>query len=319
MRIPKKTLYAYRSLIIFIGLLIFLSLLPLPSYVIRILTLMCIFSCLTISWSLPARADLISIGHAAFFGVGAYTSALIFLNFRLSPLIGMWIGAALAVVIALLVGYPCFKFGVKGLYFAIATLVMAEGIRLLFITFEDVTGGMNGLSITFLGNNPLYLQFSDLRLYCIVACILLLFSSVIFYEIHNGKLGLFLSAIAENEVAAASLGVNTLKVKLVIFMVSALLCALTGAIYAQFAGYISPATVLSLDLSVLIILYSIIGGIYSFWGPIFGAFLMVPISEILRVFLGAYGRDLAWVVYGSLIIFFMLTKPEGIIRARKGE
>lgn len=312
-----KGISAYKSLLVFAAILTLLIVVPMPCYVLHILTLICIFASLVTCWSLPARADVISLGHASFFGIGAYIPTLLFLNFRMTPLLGMWVGAVVAVVLALLVGYPCFRFGVKGIYFAIATLVMAEGVKLVCVTLRNITGGMNGLSVTYMGNAPLYLQFTNPKLYYVLAFVLLLLTLYVKHRIDNGRIGFFLSAIAENEVAAASLGVEVLNVKLQTLAISAALCALTGTVYAQFAGYISPPSVLSLDVSIKIILFAIVGGIYSFWGPMFGAFLMVPISEALRLALGVYAGDMAWVLYGCLIVIVIIMRPQGILARRK--
>ncbi len=252
-----------------------------------------------------------SFGHSAFFGIGAYTSTVLFYKFGVSPWFGMLIGAIIAALIAIVVSYPCFR--LKGHYFAIATLAVAEIIKQLFVSWDYVEGA-TGISIPVVKDSLMAMQFHQSKIpYFLIVYSLFLFSTVVAVLIENNKIGYYLKALRESHDAAEALGINTTKYKLIAMAISAALTATMGTVYAQYILYIDPFMVFGLEISMKIVLLTVLGGIGNIYGPIIGAGILIPLSEYTRTTLGGTGKGIDLMIYGALIVLIACFEPRGII------
>lgn len=271
-----------------------------------------IFAALGLAWNIiTGFTGQTSFGHAAFFGIGAYTSSVLFLRFMISPWIGMIIGGIIATIVAFLVSYPCFK--LKGHYFAIATLAIAEIVQQLFVSWEYVEGATGiSIPITYEGIWPLQFHTSKLPYFYIlyIMFVLVLIGS---YKIENSKLGYYLKAIRESHDVAEAIGINPTKYKLYAMMISAFITALFGSIYAQYILYIDPFMVFSLPLSMKIVLLTVLGGLGTLYGPIIGSAVLIPLSEYTRILLGGTGKGVDLIIFGLLVVLVACYQPNGIV------
>ena len=280
-------------------------------YYAHVLIMFCFYAYLALAWNIVGGyAGQLSLGHAVFYGLGAYTSTLLFLHLQLSPWIGMLAGGTLAAVASVLIGYPCFR--LRGPFFAMSTLAVLEVFRILAVYASDLTGGSTGLSIPIrfgLGS----LVFRDKMPYLGVIVGLLAVAVVVSVLIERSRFGHRLVALRENEDAAESCGVNVRRVKLTAMVLSAFLTAIAGSFYAQYVLYIDPSGEFSMDLSVLMAMMAILGGAGTVLGPILGAAVLAPLQEFLRAWLGGKAQGLHLLIYGILIIAVVKFLPRGIL------
>ena len=254
-------------------------------------------------------AGQISFGHAAFFGLGAYTSTLLLTKAGVNPWLGMVAGGLIAMAVAFLIGWPVFR--LQGHYFAIATIALGEILRIGFDNWEWV-GGASGIELPIMESSFLHFQFFSKVPYYFIALALALITYGITWWMTNSKVGYYLRAIREDQDAARALGVNPTKYKYIALMLSAMITAFVGTFYAQYILFIDPASTMALDLSILISLVAVLGGAGSFWGPLLGAFILIPINELTRSFLGGGGRAYNLIIYGALIIAIAVWQPGGL-------
>ncbi len=284
-------------------------------YIIRIMIEVFFFGALGTAWNiLGGFGRQTSWASASFFAVGAYTGMLMFLKLNgVLPWISIFVGMALSVVMAIVIGLPCFR--MRGVYFAIATIASAAIVRQLLLYFKAFTGGSLGLSFKIrTGNNLATLSFESERAYYYVAFIWMLISVIITILINRFKLGYYLKAIREDEDAAESLGIRGGRMKLTAFIISAMMLSATGTLYAFRVGFIDPNLVASHDMSIRIGITAILGGMGTIWGPVMGAFLAIPLLEISNYYLSGLGKGGAgFALYGLLIVLVVLFRPNGII------
>jgi len=263
------------------------------------------------AWNLVSGyGGQLSAGHAAFVGVGAYTTTMLAMHAGVSPWLGMFAGAALAALLGGVVGFLGFRFGLRGFYFVLLTVAFAEVCRIAALNTEAI-GGALGLYITFTGN-PWQLQFQDNRGYYYVALALMLLATGVVALVERSRLGAYLTAIREDEDAAEALGVDTLRYKLAALVLSAFLTGLGGAFYANYLFSLQPNAVFGIPLSVDIILRPVVGGSGTLMGPILGSFILSPLAELSRTYFaraGLVGTHL--VAYGLLLIAVVLFLPRG--------
>jgi len=296
-----------------LALLLFLLVLPLlprnPFY--EDLVIMIFFwGALAASWNLVGGfAGQISLGHTAFFGIGAYTSTLLGLNFGISPWLGMFAGAGLSVLVAAFIGYPCFR--LKSHFFALATIAFAEVLRLLASYWRGLTQGGVGLLIPFKPGLENFIFHGKLP-YAYIALCLMLITILVSYLIKNSRFGFYLISLREDQDAAETLGVNTTRCKLIALIISVLFTSIAGTFYAQYLLFIDPDTVFSLPFSVELPLLAIIGGLGTVIGPIIGAFILTPLDVLLRGWLGHISAGLNFIVYGIILIVAVIYFPKGI-------
>jgi branched-chain amino acid transport system permease protein len=277
---------------------------------ILILTLM--YAALSQSWNiLSGYCGQISLGHALYFGIGAYTTELLFTNFGVLPWFGMLAGGLFAAVIAMVLGYPFFR--LRGHYFVIATIVIAEIGLLLFQNWEWAGAAM-GITIPVRGDSWLKFQFMRSKLpYFYFALVLCSVAWFVTWWLEDSKWGFWWRAVKDNPDAAESLGVVVFNSKMGAAAVSAFLVAVGGAFYAQFLAYIDPESVMGFQFSLLMALPAVLGGIGTLWGPVLGAAILIPMTELTRSYIGGSGRGVDLIVYGGLIVLISLALPQGLV------
>jgi branched-chain amino acid transport system permease protein len=282
---------------------------------LHILVLLYFYAYLTTSWNLVGGfAGVLPLGHAAFVGIGGYTSTVLFLQYGITPWIGMIVGGVIAAVVGVLIGLPTFK--MRGAYFALATIAFAEGLRVMVENIDRlgpfVLNGPRGLQIPPLNFGLANLLFSDKEPYYYIILLMLAGVLVLTYAISRSKLGYYLNAGGEEPEAAMALGVNVARAKLAAMAMSSFLTALAGAFYAQFTLYIHPKSVMSLDLSFEIAFIALIGGRGSIVGPVLGALLLRPVGDFSRIYFGDTLPGLHLIIFGLTLILVMIYQPRGL-------
>jgi len=271
-----------------------------------------LFAFIGVAWNLMGGyAKQLSLGHAAYFGLGAYTSTILLIKFGVSPWIGLIAGGIVAMLASLPIGWLCFR--LRGPYFAIATIATAQVLMLLFLKFRDFAWGAEGTTIPFLGNAPLMMQFSGKAPYYYIALGLLAIGLVVTWAIERSWMGNYLVAVGEDEDAAEAVGVNAPRIKRDIYLISAFLTALAGTFYVQYIYFIDPNTAFSFNVSVEAALVSIVGGIGTLWGPVLGTILLEPTSALLQSLLGASHGGVQLTVYALILIAVILWRPTGLL------
>jgi len=296
-------------------LLVIILLLPLfiPSrYILRTLVNIFFFAALGCAWNIiGGYAGQLSLAHASFMAIGAYPTALLLLHLNVPPWIGFIPGIFLAVGVAYLLGH--LVFGLRGPYFALSTLAFGEILRILLLHFREQTGGSLGVTIPFKGTNIWSLQFATEPPYYYICLALLGLCLYVTARVHNSRMGYYLQAIKENQDAAENLGIDLANTKVKAFIISAVLTALLGSFYVAYFYYIDPDSVAGLDLSIKIILVAIIGGVGTVWGPIIGACILVPLTEISNYLFGSGRAGVSLVIYAAILIVVVLFTPRGLI------
>ena len=283
---------------------------PFPRHVMIMIFL---YGALATAWNILAGyCGQISLGHAVYFGIGAYTSTFLVREAALTPWLGMLVGAALAVVVSQAIGYPVFR--LRGHYFAIATIGFGEIVQTAVLNW-DLVGGARGLFVPIKRPDSLLnLQFHDSKaVYYYLALGLLALALGATRWIERSRRGYYFRAIKEDQDAAASLGVRVAREKHAAMAASAALTALGGTFWAQYVLFIDPESVFPLSLSILICLVAVMGGVGSLWGPLLGAVVLVPLSEGTRVLLGGTGKALDLLIYGALIMAIAVFQPAGLM------
>jgi branched-chain amino acid transport system permease protein len=282
------------------------------SFAIDIFIRILLFSFIGAAWNLMGGyAKQLSLGHAAYFGLGAYTSTIMQIDFGISPWIGMVAGGVVAAVASLPIGWLCFR--LRGPYFTIATIATAQALMLIFLKFRDFAWGAEGTTIPNLGSSPLMLQFETKASYYYVVLGLLALALAITYRIEQSWMGYYLVAIGEDEEAAEAIGVNAPRIKRDIYMISAFLTALAGTFYTQYIYFIDPATAFSFNISIEAALVSIVGGIGTLWGPVIGTVLLETTSALLQSWLGSSTGGIQLTVYALILMAVILWRPTGLM------
>lgn len=295
-------------------------------YYLHILIQILLWSFIYTGWSLMGRFGLTSLGHGAFTGIGAYATVLLWNFAGLTPWLGIPVGVALATVVALLVGYPCFRFRITGHYFALLTLALTEFIRLCIVGLRDYTGGSLGTQPKRYGDgiSLFAMQFEpDRVLSYYVALGVWVIGLVVWRLVDRSMERYALDAANEDEEAATSVGIHVTREKLKVTALSAAMCAAGGALYGQYQMYIGPDTIAGLGLSLNIVFAVIAGGLWVMLGPTVGAVFTQLLSEGLRVaiqgsatlklWLGSAALALDTALYGLLLVLFIIYMPKGIL------
>ena len=282
------------------------------SFAIDIFIRILLFSFIGVAWNLMGGyAKQLSLGHAAYFGLGAYTSTIMQIDFGISPWIGMVAGGVVAAIASLPIGWLCFR--LRGPYFTIATIATAQALMLIFLKFRDFAWGAEGTTIPNLGSSPLMMQFETKASYYYVVLGLLALALFITYRIEQSWMGYYLVAIGEDEDAAGAIGVNAPRIKRDIYMISAFLTALAGTFYTQYIYFIDPATAFSFNISIEAALVSIVGGIGTLWGPVIGTVLLETTSALLQSWLGSTTGGIQLTVYALILMAVILWRPTGLM------
>jgi branched-chain amino acid transport system permease protein len=279
----------------------------------HVLIMIFIYALMAQGWNvLAGYCGQISLGQAVFFGIGAYSAAFLFSNFGVSPWLGMAVGVVVSMAVALLIGLPTFR--LKGHYFAIATLVIGEIAQTVFINWEYV-GGATGIWIPIEREAPWFaFQFHDSKLpYYYIGLAFLALACLCVYWLAHSRTGLYFRAIREEPEAASSLGTDVTRYKLIAIMVSAAFTSVAGSLFTQYILVIDPETVFPLILSILVVLMTMLGGVGTLWGPIIGAAVLFPLSELTRIYFGGSGGAEDLMIYGALILLISIFYPRGLI------
>ncbi|MCL4458665.1 MAG: branched-chain amino acid ABC transporter permease [Chloroflexi bacterium] len=276
----------------------------------HVMIMIFLYAMLGQAWNIiGGYAGQVSLGHAAYLGIGAYTSTVLLLRWNISPWIGMLAGGLVAVLVSLIIGYPCFR--LKGHYFVIATIAVASVIQTSFINWQDV-GGAVGLYVPFLKESFINFQFKSRAPFYYISLAMLTAIMVLTYWIERSRMGFYFRAIKQDLDAARSLGIDPTKYKLIAMSFSALFTAFGGSFYAQYLMFIDPETVFHFILSVIICLIAVVGGAGTLWGPILGALMLIPLSEFTRVYLGST-TAVHLITYGAMITIVAVFQPKGLI------
>jgi branched-chain amino acid transport system permease protein len=296
-----------------IALIFFVSLLLIPAftgnpYILRIFTLAAIFAIFAASWDvLVGYTGQINLGHALFFGVGAYSVALLNLHFGLPAHLSIPLGSIAAVLVGLIIGIPALR--LRGFYLALVTLAFPIILTGILFFFADFTGGEQGLT----GVHGLALSRTT-SYYIIV--LTMVFSLLLMYKFTDAgskwlRVGIILHAIREDEITARSSGINTTLYKLLSFAFSGFFAGVAGGLYAVFMRTVGPST-LELSLTFQAILWTIFGGSATIYGAVTGVYILYPLIEFLNLY--PVVSELRFILFALILIFTLLFMPEGLSR-----
>lgn len=283
-------------------------------YHLHVLVLILIWAFAYTSWSMMGRFGLVSLGHGGFMGVGAYVTALLWNHLGVSPWIGIPLAMLASGVLALIVAYPCFRFRITGHYFALVTLALSGIVLQVITATRDHTGGSLGYTPERTKGNPLVaMQFDDKTTWYLIALGVWALGLAVWYWVDRSMMRNALEAISEDEDAAAAAGINVTAEKLRITVLSAMMTALAGSLYCQYQMFISPDTVSGISVSLQMVFAVVVGGLYVAHGPTVGAIITIMLAEGLRIGFGT--KAVGWdnLVYGVLLVVFIIFLPKGIL------
>lgn len=295
---------------------VILPLLITSGYLIQSLIMVLLYAYWASCWNIiGGYGGQLSIGHSTYAGIGAYVTVILLINYNISPWMGMFAGALVSGILSIIIGFPCFR--LQGSYFTLSTVALAHVIRIIFLQEDKILGfqtnGAMGVKVPWIGESLKYMQFIDKRGYYFIILVFLIMITFISWKIKNSRMGYYLSAINTNQKAAASLGVDVQKYKLMAMFISAFTTALGGAFYAMLILFIDPERMLGYDLSVQIMVFAIVGGRGTLFGPILGAMVMVPISELSRTYLGTSLAGVSIIIYGVVLMLIVYFLPGGLV------
>ncbi len=295
----KKGLLAF--LLLISGLAVFPLYLRDP-FLCHLLIMIMMYATMSIGWNvIGGYTGQVSFGNAAFFGMGAYATAILLVNYNINPWLGMLAGCILSVCLAVIVGYPCFR--LRGHYFAIATIAVGEIMGLIFTNW-DYVGAAVGIYLPIMEESLTNFEFHSSKIpYYYIILAMLLFAIAV---------GYYLRAIKDDPDGARSLGIDIQKYKMIAFAISAVLTSICGTFYAQYVLYIHPSSTMDLMMSIHLCIIVMIGGIGKLFGPILGAFIFIPLMELTRVYLGSEGQGIDMIIYSLLVIIIAIWRPQGL-------
>ncbi len=287
-----------------IALLAIFPLIRPPAYFLSFLFKMFLFIILAESWTLIGGfAGYLSFGHVAFFGIGAYTSSVLFQHFSLSPFIGALPAGGVAALVALIIGYPCLR--LKGPYFAVITLCFAFVVDLIVKNWAFL-GGSEGIHLKLVQMDIQSSRSIFYEIFLGLVAVTLLYVR----RVQHSKFGMGLASIREDEEVAQTLTINTAAVKIKAFIMSAFFPGVAGGIYAYYISYIHPDIVFDINISILIVLMAVFGGGKSWAGPLLGAALLTVVNELLSLFVRP---EIARVIYGAMFMGVIIFMPDGMV------
>ena len=278
---------------------------------LHVMILVFIYATLGVAWNIiGGYAGMFSFGQAAFFGIGGYTSSFLLTAYHVNPWIGLVAGGILAALTAALIGYPCSH--LRGHYFAIASIAFAEIVRVHFNNWKLI-GAAEGLSIALdpVGGLAVF-QFSSKTPYYFIALGFLAAALAICWWVSTSRMGYYFRAIKESHDLAMVLGISFVRYRLIALMISAFISAAVGTFYAQYILYLDPESVLILAISTQVVLVAMLGGAGMLFGPVIGAAILIPLSEITRAKLGQKGTGVDLILYGALITLISVYQPKGV-------
>lgn len=306
-----------------LALLAALPLSGIGNYPLHLVIMCLLWAYVYTSWSIMGRLGLVSLGHGAFLGIGAYSVVMLWNHFGVSPWIGALVAVAASAAVALAIGLPCFRFRIVGHYFALVTLALAEVTRLVIVALRDQTGGSLGATPnTALAQGNTWsleaLQFSDKRVWFYAILGFWLLALWVWARVDRSMTRLALEAISQEEDAAASIGIHVTRSKLLVTLISAVMTSVGGVLYAQYQLYVNPETVSGIGISLQMVFGVIAGGMFVMLGPTVGAVFTLLLAEGLRLALGESFKQLPALdlaIYGLMLVFFIVYMPKGILGA----
>lgn len=296
-----------------------LPLVSADAYLMHVMVLAMVFGIFAIAWNLVAGfAGLKTFGHHAFFGLGAYGSALLAMRLGLSPWITLWLGGLIAAAAGLVIGTPILR--IRSVpHVAIVTLGFAEIVRICIANLSSLTRGEMGLwgipqfeGFTLPGIGRVNFGPADKVAFYYLALALTVLTMVVVVRLMRSRTGLAMLAMRDSENAAESLGVNLTRMKLLVFALSAFITGIAGGFYAHYLSILTPSSAVGLDLMISIIAMVLVGGIGTFTGPLVGALALTVLIEALRDL-----EDLRLLGYGLLIVLIVMFLPRGLVTLRK--
>jgi branched-chain amino acid transport system permease protein len=271
---------------------------------------------LALAWNIAGGyAGLISFGHAAFFGLGAYASTILSVHYGLTPWIGMWAGGLISAAFGAVLALVCAR--LRGPFFILSTLAAAEVVRIAALNWASLTGGAEGLSILPVVST-VNMVFASKTTYALVLLAYLTIVYVLTKVLEGSRYGLYLFAVRDDEEAANAAGVDLLLARTSAMCLSAFITAIGGSLFAQYFQFLDPTHVLSPELSFQFALLPALGGLGTAIGPVLGAITITPLSELLRSHLGSAAQGLHMAIYGGVLIAVMIYFPAGIAGALAG-
>ncbi len=302
-----------------VGLLALIPLGGLGAYYLHTLILILLWAFIYTGWSIMGRFGLVSLGHGAFLGIGAYTVTMLWNHFGITPWLGIPVALLLTGLTALVIGYPCFRFRITGHYFALVTLALSEVVRLLIVALRDYTGGSLGVTpkTALAGSSYSFyaLQFAHKEVWFYVMLGVWLLGLWIWRLVDQSMARYAMQAISQEEDAAAAVGIDVTRTKLKVTLISAAMTALGGVLYGQYQVYINPETVSGIAISLQIVFAVIAGGMFVQLGPTVGALFTILLTESLRIAVGNEVHGLDGTIYGLLLVIFIIYMPKGILGA----
>lgn len=305
---------AYAAAIAFFAAAGFAPLVVADAFLLDSLVLMLIWGCAAGAWNIAGGyAGQISLGHSAFFGLGAYAAALCGVRWNISPWYGLAIGAALATAAGTVIGFLSNR--LRGPYFVIATIAVSQVLLIGASRWRGFTAGSEGIPVPF---RPGFwtLGIADKRTWVWILLVLAVVIYLVQVYLERSRRGYQLAAVREDEDAALSLGVAARRLKVAAIAVSAAFTAVCGALWAQYIGFVDPLYVFSIDLSVRFSLAAIIGGLGTALGPFLGAVLVTTVETWLRAQFGGLGSHLVGlylILYGTALILMVRYAPQGLV------
>ena len=269
---------------------------------------------LCVCWNLVfGYAGLFSIGHQAFLGIGAYTSTILYLNFQVSPWIGMLAGAILSAILAVFITFICYRYRIRGFFFAIVTLAFAMLMQNLFMSWDYVHSAV-GIWLL-LRDAPWDFYFMERAPYYWIMLALVVLSLVVSFFIERSRMGSYLIAIREDEDAAEAVGVPSSRYKVIVMAVSAFMISLAGTFYAQFYLYIQPDNVFSIHSAITMQVGTMMGGAGTLFGPVIGWTFFALFDEMLRWLpIGSLSMAaITRISYGVMLMLIIVFFPTGLI------
>lgn len=299
-----------------VGLTVFLLLFPLldpGAFYLHLMILIFMYAVMSQSWNVIAGlSGQISLGHGMFFGIGAYTSSVLYLQYGLTPWIGLLLGMLICGVIAVMIGIPMLR--LSGHYFAIATLLIGIGCQVVFQRWEFV-GAASGLWMPLTEESSWSaLQFHHSKApYYYVFFGFFIVTYLLVWRLGRSKIGFRLRAVRDDAQAAQSLGINVAKYKIIAYAISAIIMAPMGSLFAQYILIVDPDRMFNIEISILVLLMTVLGGIGTIWGPLIGVAILIPISEYSRIYLGGTGGAVDLIFYGLILMLICIFRPAGLI------
>ncbi len=311
--IKKCLVSKNKKYVVFIltALTLSLPLLSSEIFYIDFLLVLFMYATIAVGWNIiGGYTGYVSFGHVAFFGLGAYTTAILLVRFGLSPFVTCILGGVVAIVFALLIGIPTLK--LKGAYFAIATLGLGFVLQLLFLNLGSLTGGGEGLSLPL----PPWDIKTSVEIFYYAMFIVFLASVLTTYWLEHSRFGLALKCIRDDELSAETSGIPTAKLKTMAFLLSAFFPAVSGGLFSYYATYIDPITVFDPKISMYAIVFSMLGGSGSVLGPVIGSIILYSVAQTARYLITAPGVDV--MVFSAIAVAVIIYLPEGIVGFLKG-